>query len=82
MQSCPRLCKNRPADKYMTLCIVCARKRACMHTEPTYVAYNNMQHEYSRIMIAAKTQRPNLSHVIHDMHLAWEKKMANVFRQH
>ena len=31
-------------------------------------------------MIAANTQRPNISHVIHDMHLAC-KKMANVFRR-
>ena len=35
---------------------------------------HNMQHEYSRIMIAANTQRLNISHVIHhDMHLACKK---------
>ena len=45
MQSCP-LCKNRPVDMYLTVHLhvhvhvymctcMCARKRACMHTEPT-----------------------------------------------
>ena len=61
MQSCPVLCKNRPADMYMT---VCARvsERAC--TEPTYHVF---------FMIAANTQRTNISHVIHGMHSACKK---------
>ena len=46
MQTCPGLCKNRPADMYMTEHI-CARvsERAC--TEPMY---NFVPHEYSRIL--------------------------------
>ena len=32
-------------------------------------------------MIAANTQRPNISHVIHDMHLIAGKKIAIMFRR-
>ena len=55
---------QKPSGGHVLGCTLCARvsERAC--TEPTY-----MQQEYSRIvMTAANTQRPNISHVIHDMH--------------
>ena len=45
---------------------MCVRESERECTEPI----NIMQHEYTRInMIAANTQRPNIFHVIHDMHL-------------
>ena len=54
---------------------LCARvnERAC-----TYSTYMYMQHEYTRIMIAANTQRPNISHVIYDTHLACKKNYQRV----
>ena len=76
MQSCPGLCKT-VRWSWCTWCtwlymyvILCARvsERAC--TEPTY-----MQHEYSRIVWL---QRPNISHVNHDMHLACKKNGKSV----
>ena len=76
MQSCPGLCKNLPVAMYMN--VRAYSERTC--TEPTY-----MQHEYSR-MIAAKTQRPHISNVIHDMqgrflHGADTTAYANVMQQ-
>ena len=67
---------QKPSGGHVHDCMMCARKRACMHWTYTYA-----QHEYSRVffMIAANTQQPNISHVIHDTHLAC--KMANVFRR-
>ena len=53
---------------------VCARvKRACMHGTYVYAAWI-----FTYFMIATNTQRPNISHVIHDLAC---KKMANVFRR-
>ena len=74
MQSFLGLCKNRPVAMYTTG-RVCARvsERAC--TEPMYCTWIFMY-----FMIAANTQWPNISHAIHDMHLAC-KQMANVFRR-
>ena len=57
MQSCPGLCKNRT-------CKCCARKRACMHWTYRHAAWI-----FAYLTIAANTQRPKISHVIHDMHL-------------
>ena len=54
---------------------VCARVSEHVCTEPTYTAWI-----LTYFMIAANTQRLNISHVIHDTHLACTK-MANVFRR-
>ena len=61
MQSCPGLCKNRPADMYVTVRV---SERAC--TEPTYSMNIHVFYDCSGW--------PNISHVIHDMHLACKKK--------
>ena len=69
---------QKPSDVHVYDCTcMCTHKRACIWcTEPTYYA----AWIFTYFMIAAATQRPNISHVIHDMHLA-RKKMANVFRR-
>ena len=75
MQSCPGLCKTvRRTCKWLYMC---ARKRACMHW--TYVLCSM---NYSCINDCSDTQRPNICHVIHNMHSACKKNhMANVFRR-
>ena len=71
---------QKPSGEHVHDCTVLymyvrANKWACMHCTYLYAAWI-----FTYLMIAANTQRPNISHVIHDMHLAC-KKMANVFRR-
>ena len=60
---------QKPSGGHVHACTcMCARKRACMHWTYVHAAWI-----FTYFMIAANTQRPNISHVIHDMHLACKK---------
>ena len=68
-----------PDDLHLDLKVHCAKCQTTLNDYFLEALKLYMQHECTRIfMIAAKTQRPSISHVIHDKHLACEKNGERV----
>ena len=61
---------QKPSGGHVHVCARVLSEHACTEVT-TYI----MQHEYSRILWLQRIpKRPNISHVIYDMHLAGKKK--------